>query len=341
MSPITAATGSTATRSSRTARSHYKQKYLPPARARHRRRRRRRRHARRPRRPALRRDADGHPGLRPGGPRELHHPHAQRQGRQPLLRRRRTFDTSSPPAATASTSGRSRSKGPTPSRPRSSPQRPGCDFRSRRNRPCTLQPIADQILVPDEDRRVWRSRRRWLSSHSAGSTARAQDSAGKDGWIPLFNGKDLDGWKPKITGYDAGRELRQYVPRGGRGLEGRPTIKYPKFDGKFGHLFYKTPVLQLPAADRVSVRRRPVPRRAELGLPQQRRHDPRPVARKHEERPGVPGLDRGPVPRRQRQGQAPHGQRLHAGHEHRDERQADHPALHRLAVQDLSTATSG
>ena len=53
--------------------------------------------------------------------------------------------------------------------------------------------------------------------------------------------------------------------------------KYPKFDGKFGHLFYKTPVLPLPAAHRVSVRRRPVPRRAELGLPQQRRDDPRPV----------------------------------------------------------------
>ena len=65
-----------------------KQRYYPPARARHGRRQRRRRHARRPRRPALCGDAHGHPGLRPGRPRQLHHPHAQRQGRQPLLRRR-------------------------------------------------------------------------------------------------------------------------------------------------------------------------------------------------------------------------------------------------------------
>ncbi len=50
-----------------------------------RRRQRRRRHARRPRRPALRRDADGHPGLRPGRPRELHHPDAERQGLEPAF----------------------------------------------------------------------------------------------------------------------------------------------------------------------------------------------------------------------------------------------------------------
>ena len=36
------------------------------------------------------------------------------------------------------------------------------------------------------------------------STALGDDPPVKDGWIPLFNGKDLDGWKPKITGYDAG-----------------------------------------------------------------------------------------------------------------------------------------
>ena len=44
------------------------------------RRQRRRRHARRPRRPALRGHPHGHPGLRPGRPRQLHHPDAQRHG---------------------------------------------------------------------------------------------------------------------------------------------------------------------------------------------------------------------------------------------------------------------
>ena len=37
-----------------------------------------------------------------------------------------------------------------------------------------------------------------------GLAAHAQDLSSKDGWIPLFNGKDLDGWKPKIKGYELG-----------------------------------------------------------------------------------------------------------------------------------------
>ena len=81
---------------------------LPPARPRHRRRQRRRRHARRPRRPALRGHADGHPGLRPGragstasSPRPT--------ARSPTsASAARTSTPSSPPAAIASTSGRSR-----------------------------------------------------------------------------------------------------------------------------------------------------------------------------------------------------------------------------------------
>ena len=140
--------------------------------------------------------------------------------------------------------------------------------------------------------------------------------------------------RPRSQGYAAGENYGDTF-RVEDGVLKVSYDKYPKFDGKFGHLFSKTQVLELPAADRVSVRRRPVPRRPGLGVPEQRRHDPRPVAREHEEGPGLPRLDRGPVPRRQRQGQAPDGERLHAGHEHRDGRQADHPALHRLDVEDL------
>ena len=29
-------------------------------------------------------------------------------------------------------------------------------------------------------------------------------SAGSDDWIQLFNGKDLEGWTPKFTGYPLG-----------------------------------------------------------------------------------------------------------------------------------------
>jgi Domain of Unknown Function (DUF1080) len=38
---------------------------------------------------------------------------------------------------------------------------------------------------------------------SGAIVAPGQDRS-EEGWIPLFNGKDLDGWKPKIKGYEAG-----------------------------------------------------------------------------------------------------------------------------------------
>ena len=43
-----------------------------------------------------------------------------------------------------------------------------------------------------------------LPCHSDVRRHSGDDPPAKDGWIPLFNGKDLDGWKPKIKGYDAG-----------------------------------------------------------------------------------------------------------------------------------------
>lgn len=67
----------------------------------------------------------------------------------------------------------------------------------------------------------------------------AQDSAKKeDGWISLFNGKDLTGWTPKITGYPAGENYGDTF-RVEDGLLKVRYDKYPKFDGKFGHLFSK------------------------------------------------------------------------------------------------------
>ena len=137
------------------------------------------------------------------------------------------------------------------------------------------------------------------------------------------------------------RQFRQHVPRRGRRPE---SLLRPVFQVRRQ---VRAPLLQdaifpLQAAHRVSLRRRPVPRRAELGVPQQRRDDPRPVARI------ACGRTRN-SPSRSRSSswvatateQAPDRQRLHAGHEHRDERQAHHAALHQFAVQDLSTATSG
>jgi len=57
-------------------------------------------------------------------------------------------------------------------------------------------------------------------------------------WIPLFNGKDLDGWTLKVTGYKPGEN-----PLNGFSVEdGILKIDYSNFDkfnGRFGHLFYK------------------------------------------------------------------------------------------------------
>jgi hypothetical protein len=70
--------------------------------------------------------------------------------------------------------------------------------------------------------------------------AHAQDKPSEAGWIALFNGKDLDGWTPKIKGYDLGVNYAETF-RVENGVLKVAYDKYPKFDGKFGHLFYKTP----------------------------------------------------------------------------------------------------
>ena len=77
--------------------------------------------------------------------------------------------------------------------------------------------------------------------------AAGPDKAGKTAikwekgkWIQLFNGKDLTGWTPKITGYDAGVNYGNTF----RVEDGILKVcydkdKYPTFGGRFGHLFYK------------------------------------------------------------------------------------------------------
>ncbi|HPP51990.1 MAG TPA: DUF1080 domain-containing protein [Thermoguttaceae bacterium] len=59
-------------------------------------------------------------------------------------------------------------------------------------------------------------------------------------WLPLFNGKDLEGWTPKIRGYPLGENYGNTfrVENGVLKVVYEPD-KYPKFDNRFGHLFYK------------------------------------------------------------------------------------------------------
>jgi hypothetical protein len=68
----------------------------------------------------------------------------------------------------------------------------------------------------------------------------AQPSAPPGEWLQLFNGKNLDGWTPKIRGYPAGENFGDTF----RVQDGLLTVAYDaydKFDSRFGHLFYKQP----------------------------------------------------------------------------------------------------
>jgi hypothetical protein len=68
----------------------------------------------------------------------------------------------------------------------------------------------------------------------------AADAADKEEWIQLFNGRNLDGWTPKITGYDFGENYANTF-RVENGVLKVSYDKYDSFNGRFGHLFYKQP----------------------------------------------------------------------------------------------------
>ena len=62
--------------------------------------------------------------------------------------------------------------------------------------------------------------------------------AKKKDWIQLFNGKNLSGWTPKITGHAVGENFANTF----RVKDGLLTVAYDGYDSfasQFGHLFYK------------------------------------------------------------------------------------------------------
>ena len=60
-------------------------------------------------------------------------------------------------------------------------------------------------------------------------------------WTPLFNGRNLDGWTPKIKGHRVGENFGDTF----RVEDGLLKVRYDQYEGRFagrfGHLFYKTP----------------------------------------------------------------------------------------------------
>jgi hypothetical protein len=69
----------------------------------------------------------------------------------------------------------------------------------------------------------------------------AADADAEGNWIPLFNGKNLDGWIPKIRGHEAGVNFADTF----RVEHGLLKIRYDgygdRFDNRFGHLFFHKP----------------------------------------------------------------------------------------------------
>jgi len=80
--------------------------------------------------------------------------------------------------------------------------------------------------------------RSFLDSMDAELTKQSGESQ-EEGWVSLFNGKDLEGWTPKIRGYDLGDNYANTF----RVEDGLLKVGYKNYeDGfqrRFGHLFYK------------------------------------------------------------------------------------------------------
>lgn len=72
-----------------------------------------------------------------------------------------------------------------------------------------------------------------LSGRSA-----ADDRPDPSRWRPLFNGKNLEGWTPKIAGHELGENFGETF-RVEDGILKVAYDRYGEFGGKFGHLFYK------------------------------------------------------------------------------------------------------
>ena len=65
------------------------------------------------------------------------------------------------------------------------------------------------------------------------------NTSGEEKWQQLFNGKNLDGWTPKIRGYELGDNFGDTF----RVEDGVMKVGYEAYDEykeRFGHIFYKT-----------------------------------------------------------------------------------------------------
>ena len=79
-----------------------------------------------------------------------------------------------------------------------------------------------------------------LFVHAAPMEGRDGPTQDEQGWISLFNGRDLRGWTPKIRGHELGENFGGTF-RVEDGLLRVVYDAYENFDERFGHLFYEHP----------------------------------------------------------------------------------------------------
>lgn len=87
--------------------------------------------------------------------------------------------------------------------------------------------------------------RKWIASVMLGAglglAACSAMPQGGETWHPLFDGKTLDGWTPKIRGFPLGENYRDTF----RVRDGAIVVSYEgyeQFGERFGHLFYDEPI---------------------------------------------------------------------------------------------------
>jgi hypothetical protein len=74
---------------------------------------------------------------------------------------------------------------------------------------------------------------------SAGGAVARSDPNERE-WIQLFNGRDLEGWTPKIRTHDLGDNFGNTF----RVVDGNFSVRYDQytdFERKYGHIYYKDP----------------------------------------------------------------------------------------------------
>ena len=70
--------------------------------------------------------------------------------------------------------------------------------------------------------------------------ASPQTDPNREDWIQLFDGRSLDGWTPKFAKHDLGENFNDTL-RVENGILEIRYDKWQKFNGEFGHIFYKDP----------------------------------------------------------------------------------------------------